>query len=73
MTPDERDRITKLEVELLHMRSQVDRMSAHVEQMHDLLQQARGAKYFIVAAAAVGGFLSSKLAVWSGFIGGLPK
>lgn len=73
MSTDERDRIMKLEVELLHLRSQVDRMSNQVEQMHDLLQQAKGAKYFIVAAAAVGGFLSSKVAVWSGFIGGLPK
>lgn len=73
MERPDRDRITKMEVEIVHLSNQVNRMAKQVAEMHDLLQQARGAKYFIIAAAAVGGFLSSKLAVWSGIIGGLPR
>ena len=74
MTADERDRITKLEVELHHMSAKVNKMAEQMEEMHDLLQQAKGAKYFIVFAAGVGGFIASKAATILGIFGGsLPK
>jgi hypothetical protein len=59
---DTRDRVIKLESDLRHLTDSVDSMSAKVTAMHDLLQQARGARWLILTAAAIGGFVSAKFA-----------
>jgi hypothetical protein len=59
---DTRDRVIKLESDLRHLTDSVEGMSAKVTAMHDLLQQARGARWLILTAAAIGGFVSAKLA-----------
>lgn len=59
---DDRSRIVALEVEMRHLRSDFRETKEKVSEMHELLLQARGAKYVIVASAAVGGFVSAKLA-----------
>lgn len=61
MTRTEQERLAVLETEVKHLTGQVDDMSRKVTAMHDLLMQARGARWVIIAAAAVGGFVASKL------------
>ena len=59
---DTRDRVIKLESDLRHLTDSVESMSTKVTAMHDLLQQARGARWLILTAAALGGCVSAKLA-----------
>lgn len=59
---DTRDRVIRMESEVEQLTKTVHLMSMKVDEMHGLLMQARGARYVIVAAAMVGGFLSAKIA-----------
>jgi hypothetical protein len=59
---DTRDRVIKLESDMKHLTDAVEGMAVKVSAMHDLLQQARGARWLILTAAAIGGFVSAKLA-----------
>ncbi|WP_454917416.1 hypothetical protein [Xanthobacter sediminis] len=65
MTPaetDTRDRVVALEVEVRHMADTVERMARQLDELHALLQQARGARWLLVGVAmligAAGGFLA---------------
>lgn len=58
---DTRDRVIRLETQIEHMDRQMASMSAKVDEMHALLQQGRGAKWFIFASIAIGGFLAGLL------------
>lgn len=58
---DTRDKVIKLETDMKHLTEQVDSMASKVTAMHELLVQARGLKWLIVTAAAVGGFVSAKI------------
>lgn len=56
MTPDDtRDRVIRLEAEVEHISVQLTEMSAKVSAMHDVLMQARGAKWVVVGTAAIVG------------------
>jgi predicted esterase YcpF (UPF0227 family) len=70
---DTRDKVIKLETELAHLRMSVDHMAAKVDQMHELLQQAKGARWIILLAASLGGFLAGKVAWLAPWFGGLSK
>jgi predicted esterase YcpF (UPF0227 family) len=59
---DTRDRVIRLEAKVEEMARQQAETNQKVTAMHELLMQARGAKYVIVGSAAIGGFLSAKLA-----------
>lgn len=59
---DSRERIAALEVKVLHLTEKFTNVERKVDEMHGILMQARGARYVIVAAAAMGGFVSAKLA-----------
>lgn len=58
---DTRDRVIRLETQMEHMEKTLASMSAKVDSMHALLQQARGARWFLIGIAmvigAAGGFL----------------
>lgn len=58
---DTRDRVIRLETQMEHMEKTLASMSTKVDSMHALLQQARGARWFLVGIAmvigAAGGFL----------------
>lgn len=64
MQDDTRERVTALEVELKHVSKQLSDMGEKVNEMHALLLSARGARWIIITAAAIGGFLSAKLAAF---------
>lgn len=59
---DTRDKVVALERDVKHLTEQVEAMADKVSAMHDLLMQARGARWAILAMAAIGGFVSAKLA-----------
>ena len=58
---DTRERVKALEVKVEHLTQSIDQMSEKVQQMHDLLIQARSARWAIIGAATLGGFMASKL------------
>jgi hypothetical protein len=70
---DTRDRVIKLESDLKHLTDSVESMSAKVTAMHDLLNQARGARWLILTAAAIGGFVSAKLAAFVPWLSFTPR
>jgi hypothetical protein len=70
---DTRDRVIKLESDLQHLTNAVESMSAKVTAMHDLLNQAKGARWLILTAAAIGGFISAKLAAFVPWLSVTPR
>lgn len=62
MADDTRDRVVALEVKVEHLSQTVKSMDKNVTEMHELLLKAKGARYVLVLSAAVGGFISAKLA-----------
>lgn len=70
---DTRDRVIALEVKVQNLTVTVDSMAVQVDQMHDLLMQARGARWAIVGAATVGGFMAAKAVAWIPWLYTLPK
>jgi len=57
----ENERIASLEVSFRYMTNQLEDTHRKVEEMHAVLLQARGAKWFIVGAASIVGFVTSLL------------
>lgn len=70
---DTRDRVIRLETQIEHMDRQMASMSAKVDEMHALLQQGRGAKWFIFASIAIGGFLAGLLGKLAALAALFPK
>lgn len=58
MTRTERERIAILEQQVRDMKDDVRETRRKVEAMHDLLMQAKGARWAIVAVAGLAGFLA---------------
>jgi hypothetical protein len=70
---DTRDRVIKLSSDMEHLTARLDEMAGKVNDMHSLLQQAKGAKWFIITAAGVGGFLSAKLGAFLPWLSVPPR
>ena len=70
---DTRDRVIRLETKLDHVESRQASMSAKVDEMHGILQQGRGAKWFIFASIAIGGFLAGVLGKLAALATLIPK
>ena len=73
MSDDTRDRVIALERDMQHMSSKVDEMAGQVKEMHQLLMQARGAKWAVVGLATVGGFISAKLSALFPWFSHFPR
>lgn len=73
MNDDDLQRLTRLEVQFEHLSKALDDTHKKVTDMHELLLQAKGAKYLIVGMAAIAGFASSFAAKLFPFMGSLPK
>ena len=73
MSDDTRDRVIALERDMQHMSLKVDEMSGQVKEMHQLLMQARGAKWAVVGLATVGGFISAKLSALFPWFSHFPR
>jgi len=73
MTIEESHRIAVLENEIKHINEKLDDTHSKVTIMHDLLMQAKGAKWLIVGMAAIAGFAASFAAKMFPIISNLPK
>jgi hypothetical protein len=64
MTNEEllRERVAKLEVEMVHLNEKLDDTHKKVEEMHAILLQAKGARWVIVGLAGVAGLASGLVA-----------
>ena len=69
MTDPQNERIAKLEVQLAHVSASVDRMAGKVDELHDMLQAAKGARWVLVGTAALIGFIGAKLGALTGLPG----
>jgi hypothetical protein len=69
MQEDTRDRLIRLEAEFEHMEKKLDQVSKQVEEMHQILIGARGAKWAIMLIVAIAGFFAGKLGAVSSFFG----
>lgn len=68
---DLRERLVTLEVEMRHVRQSNDELKVAVQEMRDILTQAKGARWVIIVSAAVGGALityAPKVATWLGIV-----
>lgn len=63
-TTDTRDRVIRLEAEVAHQTQKIEAMADQVSEMHNLIMQAKGARWAILAAASVGGFIAAKLSLF---------
>lgn len=61
MTDDTRDRVIRLEAEMAAMDKMLQDMSAKVSAMHDVMMQAKGARWLLLGTAALLGWAASFL------------
>jgi predicted esterase YcpF (UPF0227 family) len=55
------ERIAVLEANQRHMGDKIDAMAGQLQEVHDLLLKAKGAKWAIIGLATLGGFVSAKI------------
>lgn len=72
MSDDTRDRLIRLETEVEHLTANVSAMAAQVKDMHELLMQAKGARWAVLGMASIGGFISAKLTALLPWLGSTP-
>lgn len=65
---DTRDRLIAVEKDIEYVREKQAEIAKKVTDMHDLLMQAKGARWVILAAASVGAFVATKAAMWTGIL-----
>lgn len=63
------ERIRALEVQVDHLVVTVDRMAGKVDELHNMLQAAKGARWVLMGTAALVGFIGAKLGALAGFLG----
>lgn len=68
-----RERLARLEVQVAHLTAELKDTHSKVNEMHELLLQAKGVRWLIVGMAGIAGFLASFLPKAWPYIGGLPK
>ena len=73
MIDDTRDRVMRLEVKVDNLTRAVESRDEKIDEMHNVLMQARGARYVIVAAAAIGGAVTGFLVKFLPFTTNLPR
>ena len=56
------ERISALEVEIRHLQQGQDAMAKQLNEVHEVLLQAKGARWAIIGVAGLAGFLSGKMA-----------
>lgn len=64
MTESEKERIARLETKLEHLTESLETMSGKVDELVNLLNQAKGAKWAILGVAGLAGFFGSKAGTW---------
>lgn len=70
---DTRDKVVALEVKVLHLTQTIESMDEKLTELHSLFLQAKGARWAIIGAATVGGFLAAKAAAFLPWLSSMPK
>ena len=70
--PELEERIAVLEANHRHAETKIDKMADKVDEMHELLLQARGARFAIIGVASLAGFLSGKIGTLVAALGFKP-
>lgn len=61
LAQDTRDRVIKLEGKVEQLEKTIESMDAKVSEMHELLIQAKGARWMLMFLVALGGFVAAKI------------
>lgn len=61
MTPDERDRMVRLEEQYKHLDEKMDSAVEKIDEMHTVLMKAKGARWAVIITASIVGFVLSML------------
>lgn len=59
MTPEERDRLVRLEERFEHLDEKMEEAAKKIDEMHTVLMKARGARWAVIITASVIGFVLS--------------
>lgn len=60
-TQDTRDRVIRMEGKVEQLERKIDDMDAKVSEMHQLLTQAKGARWMLMIMVGLGGFVAAKI------------
>ncbi|HWD14288.1 MAG TPA: hypothetical protein VG519_13140 [Pseudochrobactrum sp.] len=60
-TQDTRDRVIRMEGKVEQLERKIDDLDAKVTEMHQLLTQAKGARWMLMLMIGVGGFVAAKV------------
>lgn len=69
MTDKDGERIAVLEANQRHLEGKIDLMAKQVTEMHELMLQAKGARWAILGVASLAGFLAGKAGGILGYLG----
>lgn len=70
---EESTKIALLEYQMKQTEAKIDDIAHKVDGLVELLQQAKGARWTILAMSGVGGFIAAKGAAITSWIGSIPK
>lgn len=59
--PELEERIAVLEANFKHADAKLDKMAEKVDEMHEVLLQAKGARWAILGVASLAGFFAGKI------------
>ena len=65
---DTRDRVIRMEGKVEQLELKIDDLDAKVTEMHQLLIQAKGARWMLMLMIGVGGFFASKITTVYAFL-----
>lgn len=71
LEPEMRERIVALEVKVQHLTRTVESMDAKLTELMAVFQQAKGARWMLLAIAGASGFLAAKIVPIFSYL--LPK
>ena len=71
MESDTRDRVIRLEAEVAQLTRTVASMNEKLTELHEVFQQAKGARWMVLVMASIGGFLAAKIVPLFSYL--LPK
>lgn len=60
-TQDTRDRVIRMESQVEQLEKKIDDLDKKVTEMHQLLTQAKGARWMLMLMIGLGGFVAAKV------------
>lgn len=68
-----RERVARLETKVDHLSESLSRVVTKLDEVHNVMMQAKGARWVLIAAASIAGALAGFAAKFTGLLGGLPR